>query len=124
MSVKLEDIAKETGFSISTVSRVLSNSNYPVSDQIHRRPSPAERDTRGDPGKRRDARDSAPGAAVGSTAVSRVRVHGRAPTGMCDLRLWRTKRPGGHGGGALRLARRNARRIRREGFRRRALLLA
>ena len=34
MSVKLEDIAKETGFSISTVSRVLSNSSYPVSDQI------------------------------------------------------------------------------------------
>jgi LacI family transcriptional regulator len=34
MSIKLEDIAKETGFSISTVSRVLSNSNYPVSEQI------------------------------------------------------------------------------------------
>jgi len=34
MSVKLEDIAKETGFSISTVSRVLSNSNYPVSESI------------------------------------------------------------------------------------------
>jgi DNA-binding LacI/PurR family transcriptional regulator len=34
MSIKLEDIAKETGFSISTVSRVLSNSNYPVSGQI------------------------------------------------------------------------------------------
>jgi len=34
MSVKLEDIAKETGFSISTVSRVLSNSDYPVSEQI------------------------------------------------------------------------------------------
>lgn len=34
MSVKLEDIAKETGFSISTISRVLSNSSYPVSDQI------------------------------------------------------------------------------------------
>ena len=34
MSVRLEDIAKETGFSISTVSRVLSNSDYPVSDQI------------------------------------------------------------------------------------------
>jgi hypothetical protein len=31
MSIKLEDIAKETGFSISTVSRVLSNSTYPVS---------------------------------------------------------------------------------------------
>jgi LacI family transcriptional regulator, galactose operon repressor len=34
MSIKLEDIAKETGFSISTVSRVLSNSNYPVSEPI------------------------------------------------------------------------------------------
>jgi LacI family transcriptional regulator len=34
MSIKLEDIAKETGFSISTVSRVLSNSSYPVSDLI------------------------------------------------------------------------------------------
>ena len=34
MSVRLEDIAKETGFSISTVSRVLSNSSYPVSEQI------------------------------------------------------------------------------------------
>ena len=34
MSIKLEDIAKETGFSVSTVSRVLSNSNYPVSEQI------------------------------------------------------------------------------------------
>jgi LacI family transcriptional regulator len=34
MSVKLEDIAKETGFSISTVSRALPNSNYPVSEQI------------------------------------------------------------------------------------------
>lgn len=34
MSIKLEDIAKETGFSISTVSRVLSNSNYPVSESI------------------------------------------------------------------------------------------
>ncbi len=34
MSIKLEDIAKETGFSISTVSRVLSNSTYPVSEQI------------------------------------------------------------------------------------------
>ncbi|HSB02424.1 MAG TPA: LacI family DNA-binding transcriptional regulator, partial [Anaerolineales bacterium] len=34
MSVKLEDIAKETGFSIATVSRVLSNSSYPVSEQI------------------------------------------------------------------------------------------
>ncbi|HEU4745019.1 MAG TPA: LacI family DNA-binding transcriptional regulator [Anaerolineales bacterium] len=34
MSIKLEDIAKETGFSISTVSRVLSNSSYPVSEPI------------------------------------------------------------------------------------------
>jgi LacI family transcriptional regulator, galactose operon repressor len=34
MSTKLEDIARETGFSISTVSRVLSNSNYPVSESI------------------------------------------------------------------------------------------
>ena len=34
MSVKLEDIAKKTGFSISTVSRVLSNSNYSVSGAI------------------------------------------------------------------------------------------
>jgi DNA-binding LacI/PurR family transcriptional regulator len=34
MSVKLEDIARETGFSISTVSRVLSNSSYTVSEQI------------------------------------------------------------------------------------------
>lgn len=34
MSAKLEDIARETGFSIATVSRVLSNSNYPVSEQI------------------------------------------------------------------------------------------
>jgi DNA-binding LacI/PurR family transcriptional regulator len=34
MSTKLEDIAKETGFSISTVSRVLSNSNYKVSESI------------------------------------------------------------------------------------------
>jgi DNA-binding LacI/PurR family transcriptional regulator len=34
MSVRLEDIARETGFSISTVSRVLSNSNYPVSEPI------------------------------------------------------------------------------------------
>src|SRR5215210_7879711 len=34
MSIKLEDIAKETGFSISTVSRVLSNSSYRVSEPI------------------------------------------------------------------------------------------
>ena len=30
MPVKLEDIARETGFSIATVSRVLNNSSYPV----------------------------------------------------------------------------------------------
>jgi LacI family transcriptional regulator len=30
MPVKLEDIARETGFSIATVSRVLNNSPYPV----------------------------------------------------------------------------------------------
>ncbi len=30
MSPKLEDIARETGFSIATVSRVLTNTNYPV----------------------------------------------------------------------------------------------
>lgn len=34
MSITLEDIAKETGFSVSTVSRVLSNSNYRVSEPI------------------------------------------------------------------------------------------
>lgn len=34
MSITLEDIAKETGFSISTVSRVLSNSSYRVSEPI------------------------------------------------------------------------------------------
>jgi LacI family transcriptional regulator len=34
MSVKLEDIARETGFSISTVSRVLSNSTYRVSEDV------------------------------------------------------------------------------------------
>ncbi|HEY9528964.1 MAG TPA: LacI family DNA-binding transcriptional regulator [Anaerolineales bacterium] len=34
MSVKLEDVARETGFSISTVSRVLSRSDYPVSEPI------------------------------------------------------------------------------------------
>lgn len=33
MTVKLEDIAKETGFSVPTVSRVLSRSDYPVSEQ-------------------------------------------------------------------------------------------
>lgn len=37
MSAKLEDVARETGFSISTVSRVLSNSSYPVSEQIRER---------------------------------------------------------------------------------------
>jgi len=34
MSPKLEDIAKLTGYSIATVSRVLSNSSYPVSGEI------------------------------------------------------------------------------------------
>ncbi|GAB4540221.1 MAG: LacI family DNA-binding transcriptional regulator [Anaerolineae bacterium] len=34
MSVKLEDIARETGFSIATVSRVLANSDYPVNPAI------------------------------------------------------------------------------------------
>lgn len=34
MSVKLEDIARETGFSIATVSRVLANSDYPVNPSI------------------------------------------------------------------------------------------
>jgi len=34
MTPKLEDIAKATGYSIPTVSRVLSNSSYPVSDEI------------------------------------------------------------------------------------------
>jgi DNA-binding LacI/PurR family transcriptional regulator len=34
MSVKLEDIARETGFSIATVSRVLANSDYPVSSSV------------------------------------------------------------------------------------------
>lgn len=33
MSVKLEDIAKKTGFSVPTVSRVLTNSDYPVSNK-------------------------------------------------------------------------------------------
>lgn len=33
MTVKLEDIANKTGFSIPTVSRVLSNSNYPVNNE-------------------------------------------------------------------------------------------
>jgi LacI family transcriptional regulator, repressor for deo operon, udp, cdd, tsx, nupC, and nupG len=33
MTVKLEDIAKKTGFSVPTVSRVLSKSNYPVNDE-------------------------------------------------------------------------------------------
>ncbi len=34
MSVKLEDIARETGFSIATVSRVLANSDYPVNPSV------------------------------------------------------------------------------------------
>ena len=34
MSVKLEDIARETGFSISTVSRVLGHSDYPVNQSV------------------------------------------------------------------------------------------
>lgn len=34
MSVKLEDIARATGFSIATVSRVLAGSNYPVSPAV------------------------------------------------------------------------------------------
>ncbi|MGQ9787206.1 MAG: LacI family DNA-binding transcriptional regulator [Anaerolineae bacterium] len=34
MSVKLEDIAKATGFSIATVSRVLAGSDYPVSPSV------------------------------------------------------------------------------------------
>lgn len=33
MPVKLEDIARETGTSLATVSRVLSNSDYPVSEK-------------------------------------------------------------------------------------------
>jgi DNA-binding LacI/PurR family transcriptional regulator len=31
MPVKLKDIARESGFSIATVSRVLNSSDYPVS---------------------------------------------------------------------------------------------
>jgi LacI family transcriptional regulator len=34
VTVKLEDIARETGFSIATVSRVLANSDYPVSQAV------------------------------------------------------------------------------------------
>ncbi|MCS7259175.1 MAG: LacI family transcriptional regulator [Anaerolineae bacterium] len=34
MSVKLEDIAKATGFSIATVSRVLAGTDYPVSPSV------------------------------------------------------------------------------------------
>jgi LacI family transcriptional regulator len=37
MSVTLEDISRATGFSIPTVSRVLSNSNYPVSSATRQR---------------------------------------------------------------------------------------
>jgi DNA-binding LacI/PurR family transcriptional regulator len=33
MAVKLEDVARETGTSLATVSRVLSNSDYPVSEK-------------------------------------------------------------------------------------------
>lgn len=33
MPVKLEDIARRTGFSVPTVSRVLTNSNYPVNEE-------------------------------------------------------------------------------------------
>ncbi len=34
MAVKLEDIARETGFSIATVSRVLAHSDYPVNPSV------------------------------------------------------------------------------------------
>jgi DNA-binding LacI/PurR family transcriptional regulator len=37
MTVKLEDIAKATGFSIPTVSRVITNSNYPVHAETRRK---------------------------------------------------------------------------------------
>jgi LacI family transcriptional regulator len=37
MSITLEDISKATGFSVPTVSRVLSNSRYPVSDATRQR---------------------------------------------------------------------------------------
>lgn len=37
MPAKLEDIAKATGFSISTVSRVLSNSSYPVNTNTRKK---------------------------------------------------------------------------------------
>jgi LacI family transcriptional regulator len=34
MNTKLQDIARETGFSIATVSRVLNNTNYPVKAEV------------------------------------------------------------------------------------------
>ncbi len=37
MTVKLEDIARESGFSIATVSRVLTNSNYPVRESVRKK---------------------------------------------------------------------------------------
>lgn len=37
MTVKLEDIAKRTGLSVPTVSRVLTNSDYPVSEEARRK---------------------------------------------------------------------------------------
>jgi LacI family transcriptional regulator len=37
MAVKLEDIAKATGFSVPTVSRVITHSNYPVSADTRRK---------------------------------------------------------------------------------------
>ena len=37
MAVKLEDIAKITGFSVPTVSRVLTNSSYPVNEETRKK---------------------------------------------------------------------------------------
>jgi LacI family transcriptional regulator len=37
MAIKLEDIAKATGFSVPTVSRVITNSNYPVNSETRRK---------------------------------------------------------------------------------------
>jgi DNA-binding LacI/PurR family transcriptional regulator len=37
MAIKLEDIAKATGFSIPTVSRVITNSSYPVNGETRRK---------------------------------------------------------------------------------------